>query len=202
MGNAVPDLPMSLAKEFVEDERGCNSRDSLTSSQVSSVLRQEQKQEVEEDSAVVHDVGAGSIMSYLYNAQTRGLIGLWSKVCRGSLPSRCNKRWFFTSFCGVTGAEFDSKSLRDLDEGDDIEPWLQGTIKPYDVVSFMTLLDDARNVFDFDAAAVEVYGKEYDNDKEENGGEDECRRERARGGHGKWKGTQEDTPSLLPHERT
>jgi len=141
-------------------------------------LRQEQKQEVEEDSAVVHDVGAGSIMSYLYNAQTRGLIGLWSKVCRGSLPSRCNKRWFFTSFCGVTGAEFDSKSLRDLDEGDDIEPWLQGTIKPYDVVSFMTLLDDARNVFDFDAAAVEVYGKEYDNDKEENGGEDECRREK------------------------
>merc|ERR1711939_10421 len=149
-------------------------------------------------------------MSYLYNAQTRGLVGLWQKVCRAELPSRCDRRWFFTSFCGLSAAEWDSATadaranasgtdaksnsdsdstcelrpssrarvLASLTAADDIEPHLKGTIKPYDVVSFMTLLDGAREVFDFDAAAVEVYGKEYDNDKEENGGEDECRREK------------------------
>lgn len=128
------------------------------------------------------------IMSYLYNAQTRGLVGLWQKVCRAELPSRCDRRWFFTSFCGLSAAEWDSATadaranasgtdaksnsdsdstcelrpssrarvLASLTAADDIEPHLKGTIKPYDVVSFMTLLDGAREVFDFDAAAVDV----------------------------------------------
>ena len=34
------------------------------------------------------------VMTYLANAQSRGLEGLWAKLCDGKLPPRCTKVWY------------------------------------------------------------------------------------------------------------
>lgn len=119
---AVPNLRMSLAKEFADANQG------------------------------------NVVMDYLYNAQKLGLVGLWQSVCEKKLPARCTKLWYFTTFCGLTEKEYDEYSLEEMEAGDDMETWLNGHVKPYDVVAFMTLLPDARSIFDFKKAAVEING--------------------------------------------
>jgi len=155
--DAVPHLPMALAKEFA-DRHKCNNSNSTAN--------------------------PNPVMAYLYDAQKLGLVGLWTNVCAAEdywaaaakkknnkdatgdpaapkLPRRCDRRWFFTTFCGVSGDEFDAKGLATMGGDEDIEPWLRGTIKPYDVVAFMTLLPDARAVFDFGKAEVRVNGQKH-----------------------------------------
>lgn len=39
------------------------------------------------------------VMSYLADAQFKGLEGLWLKLCNGALPSRCTKAWYFEVRC-------------------------------------------------------------------------------------------------------
>lgn len=101
------------------------------------------------------------VMRYLYDAQKLGLVGLWGAVCAKTLPPRCSKEWYFTTFCGVSKVEWEGKrgqQLERLGAATDIAPMLQGTVKPYDVVAFMSLLPDARRIFDFDRAAKRVNG--------------------------------------------
>jgi hypothetical protein len=151
--DAVPDLPMSLAQESALMNPQC------------------------------------PVLAYLYNSQKMGLVGLWRNVCHSSdrrvrhtgraasssasdsatgpalasecvLPARCTKQWFFTTFCGFTPQEFEDRGFDAMGTDGDIEPWLQGTVKPYDLVSFMTLLSMARQIFDFKKARVMVNDQE------------------------------------------
>ncbi|KAJ1636912.1 hypothetical protein T492DRAFT_956006 [Pavlovales sp. CCMP2436] len=80
------------------------------------------------------------VMRYLANAQFLGLVGLWKKLCAGQLPARCTKEWFFETFCGEDAGTF-ARSGRDaLDERSDIDKYLTGHVKPYDVLALMTVL--------------------------------------------------------------
>ena len=72
------------------------------------------------------------LLRYLANAQFLGLAGLWQKLCAGQLPARCDKAWYFATFCGIELAEFERRALGVLDERADILGYLNGFIKPYD----------------------------------------------------------------------
>lgn len=145
---AVPHLPMTLAKEFAG-----SSADTAKSS------RRSRRQCTETS---MHRGSAVKTMAYLYNAQKLGLIGLWGNVCRKTLVARCNKEWFFATFCGISKPQFLALDLEQrVGEHDDIEPWLCGTIKPYDVVAFMTLLPNAKQLFDFERAEELVNGTKH-----------------------------------------
>jgi len=72
------------------------------------------------------------VLRYLANAQFLGLAGLWQKLCAGQLPARCDKAWYFATFCGIDGAEFARRELAELDETADILTHLNGFVKPYD----------------------------------------------------------------------
>jgi len=122
---AVPNLRMTLAKEFADAHKG------------------------------------NVVMDYLYKAQKLGLVGLWGAVCAKKLPPRCTKMWYFTTFCGLTEEDVAEYDLVNMTAEDNMEPWLQGTVKPYDVVAFMTLLPNARDIFDFDKAEVEINGVKH-----------------------------------------
>ncbi|KAG8465847.1 hypothetical protein KFE25_005417 [Diacronema lutheri] len=80
------------------------------------------------------------VMRYLANAQFLGLAGLWQKLCAGQLPARCDKAWYFATFCGVDGAHFERRELGEVDEDADILGHLNGFVKPYDVIAAMTVL--------------------------------------------------------------
>ena len=101
------------------------------------------------------------MMNYLRDCQQLGLVDLWGKVCAGGvLPPRCDREWFFATFCGVGSAEFCAKYA---DEGASchIADFLNGCVKPYDVVAFMTLLPEQASAFDFAAARTVVKGHEH-----------------------------------------
>ena len=68
-------------------------------------------------------------------------MNLWGKVCAGGvLPPRCDRAWFFATFCGVGAAEFRERGHAALSAGNcDIAEHLNGAVKPYDVVAFMTV---------------------------------------------------------------
>jgi len=72
------------------------------------------------------------VLRYLANAQFLGLAGLWQKLCAGQLPARCDKAWYFATFCGVDAAEFERRALARLDESADVLGYLNGFVKPYD----------------------------------------------------------------------
>jgi len=72
------------------------------------------------------------MLRYLANAQFLGLAGLWQKLCTGQLPARCDKAWYFATFCGIDDAEFERRALGVLDERADILEYLNGFVKPYD----------------------------------------------------------------------
>jgi hypothetical protein len=109
---------------------------------------------------------ASPAMQYLYECQTKGLLGLWMNICRsqaaretggkGILPERCTKQWFLSTFGAMEPEDFVKGGFADQGESFDIEPHLKGTVKPYDVVTFMTLFDEARDWFDFDATEVHI----------------------------------------------
>jgi len=80
------------------------------------------------------------VMRYLADAQFFGLVGLWNKLCAGQLPARCSKQWFFETFCGENAATFASCGRVALDERTDINTYLTGHVKPYDVLALMTVL--------------------------------------------------------------
>merc|ERR1719291_523983 len=67
------------------------------------------------------------VFSYLLSAQQLGLVGLWANLCSGKLPPRCDKLWYFRTFCGVDEEEFVSRELDQLDASVDITPYLKGT---------------------------------------------------------------------------
>ena len=46
------------------------------------------------------------VLAYLAEAQQRGLIGLWSNLCKGRLPLRCTKQWYFATFCATEAKAF------------------------------------------------------------------------------------------------
>ncbi|KAG8462644.1 hypothetical protein KFE25_004620 [Diacronema lutheri] len=97
------------------------------------------------------------VLRYLANAQFLGLAGLWKKLCAGQLPARCDKAWYFATFCGVDGAEFERRALCELDEGADVLGYLNGFVKPYDVIAAMTVLPTTAGWFS-PAAEVMVNG--------------------------------------------
>ena len=117
--DAVPLLPMSLARSFAER---CGV----------------------------------DILRYLDDCQSLGLVQLWGKVCAGNeLPARCNKEWFFTTFCGVSVEEYREK-YTGVDETARIADYLNGAVKPYDVVSFMSNLPGCARFFNFERAGVTI----------------------------------------------
>ncbi|KAG8463308.1 hypothetical protein KFE25_004819 [Diacronema lutheri] len=112
--NAVPMLPMQLARSFA-DRTHC------------------------------------PVMRYLAEAQYFGLEGLWRKLCAGKLPARCTKQWFFETFCGVAPADFEARGLDALGADVPISAHLNGFVKPYDVVSLMTVIPQTAALFAADA---------------------------------------------------
>lgn len=58
-----------------------------------------------------------------------GLVGLWSKVVSGTgLPARCNKEWYFLTFCGVTKEQYHAEIEHlDVIADIDIAQHLQGS---------------------------------------------------------------------------
>jgi hypothetical protein len=92
--NAVPLLPMQLARSFADRTLCC-------------------------------------VLRYLADAQYNGLEGLWQKLCAGQLPSRCDKQWYFETFCGVSAAEFASSGFAQLNGSQPIKEFLTGYVKPY-----------------------------------------------------------------------
>ncbi|KAJ1638741.1 hypothetical protein T492DRAFT_188056 [Pavlovales sp. CCMP2436] len=109
--NAVPMLPMQLARSFA-DRTEC------------------------------------PVMRYLADAQFFGLEGLWQKLCAGQLPARCNKQWYFETFCGVSASKFSSRGLESLGPDAGIVDHLNGFVKPYDVLALMTVLPLTKTLFD------------------------------------------------------
>jgi len=117
------------------------------------------------------------MMRYLCAAQVEGLVGLWGRVHAsaeareaarragmdeheaptGTLPARCNKKWFYQTFCGVTASEYD-KYQTELDQETEatIGQRLEGTVRPYDVVALMTLLPGAEKTFRFGNVRTKV----------------------------------------------
>ena len=79
---------------------------------------------------------------------------------RLGLPPRCNKEWFFTTFCGVSAEEYRDQHAGVGAEAN-IANYLNGSVKPYDVVSFMTNLPGWTRYFDFESAAVDVNGTRH-----------------------------------------
>ena len=100
-------------------------------------------------------------LDYLATMQDMGLVTLWSNVTkRGpdrTLPARCNEEWFWTTFCGVSKEGFAAMGDEALN-CTDIQPRLQGTVKPYDVVSFLTTLPGSEKWFDFPKARHTING--------------------------------------------
>ncbi|KAG8462589.1 hypothetical protein KFE25_010414 [Diacronema lutheri] len=94
------------------------------------------------------------VLRYLANAQFLGLAGLWQKLCAGQLPARCDKAWYFATFCGIDGAEFARRELAELDETADILTHLNGFVKPYDVLAAMTVLPATSKWFSRNAEVV------------------------------------------------
>jgi hypothetical protein len=70
------------------------------------------------------------VMRYLAGAQFLGLAGLWQKLCEGKLPARCDKAWYFETFCGVNAVEFAAQHLEQLGAAELIIPRLNGFVKP------------------------------------------------------------------------
>ena len=73
-------------------------------------------------------------------------------------------QWYFTTFCGMPAETYDS-TFGGLDGNDgtlgtvfDISPYLNGTVKPYDVCCFMINLPKSGTNFDFRSARVTVKG--------------------------------------------
>eukprot|EP00937_MAST-01D_sp_MAST-1D-sp2_P006950 g6950.t1 len=96
------------------------------------------------------------LLRYLGEAQSRGLVQLWAKVCSGTeLPARCSKEWFFVTFCGVSEERYRAEHA-DLDAQCNIVEYLHGSVKPYDVVSFMTNIPSQAEHFDFESAEVTI----------------------------------------------
>lgn len=83
-----------------------------------------------------------AMLGYLYDAQILGLQGLWRNLCAGKLPARCDKWWFFKTFCDVDGMVFKEQCLEELDASADIRVCLRGSVKPYDVVAVMACLPE------------------------------------------------------------
>ncbi|KAJ1627227.1 hypothetical protein T492DRAFT_877045 [Pavlovales sp. CCMP2436] len=87
------------------------------------------------------------VIHYLADAQFLGLVGLWNKLCTGQLPARCSKQWFFETFCSEDAGTFASRDRDALDERTDINTYLTGHVKPYDVVALMTVLPQTEALF-------------------------------------------------------
>ncbi|KAJ1625988.1 Inosine/uridine-preferring nucleoside hydrolase domain-containing protein [Pavlovales sp. CCMP2436] len=92
-----------------------------------------------------------AVMNYLADAQFKGLEGLWQRLCEGKLPPRCNKDWYFETFCGVDAEQFAEQRYAELDASVDIQKLLNGFVKPYDVVALMTALPITRSRFSAEA---------------------------------------------------
>mmetsp|Transcript_81698 Transcript_81698/g.239846 ORF Transcript_81698/g.239846 Transcript_81698/m.239846 type:complete len:370 (+) Transcript_81698:111-1220(+) len=87
------------------------------------------------------------IMRYLHHAQVLGLVGLWKRLCEGDLPARCTKQWYFESFCAIDARRFEVENYDKLDGSVDIRTFLNGTVKPYDVIALMTVLPSTKSLF-------------------------------------------------------
>jgi len=88
------------------------------------------------------------VLAYLAEAQQRGLIGLWSNLCKGRLPLRCTKQWYFATFCATEAEAFTDGNYAALGADADIARHLRGTVKPYDVCALMLALPNAAEAFD------------------------------------------------------
>ena len=55
-----------------------------------------------------------AVMQYLVEAQQKGLVGLWARLCDGGLPARCDKKWYFGTFCNVKADAFDAAGYEQL----------------------------------------------------------------------------------------
>lgn len=93
------------------------------------------------------DAEASPIIKYLARAQNDGLRCLWKKLFSGELPARCTKEWYFETFCDVPPAAFHRRGLDALTVEDDIVPHLNGSVRPYDVVTLMTVLPKFESLF-------------------------------------------------------
>jgi hypothetical protein len=101
-------------------------------------------------------------LRYLAVAQEQGLTGLWRRCCEGGyLPPRCDKQWFFSSFCGVDSETFKEQNFSSLDINSDISKHLNGCVRPYDLVAFMSLLPGCAKAFDFQRAEVGINGSKH-----------------------------------------
>jgi hypothetical protein len=100
-------------------------------------------------------------------------MALWTNVLvtgpKRPLPPRCDVKWFWLTFCGVSDSEFEAcrGAAAEVPEAEkagnitDIRQHLKGTIKAYDVVSYMTCMPRAQEWFDFPNARERVGGIDH-----------------------------------------
>jgi len=81
------------------------------------------------------------IMRLLVDSQEVGLVErVWAVGVCGAKPWRPDgRRWFFTTFGGVSEAAYDAdpEPYERLGAADDVRPYLNGCIKPYDVCALL-----------------------------------------------------------------
>jgi len=103
------------------------------------------------------------VIRYLGASSELGLVDLWKKVCQGRIPR--GKRWFFSTFCGISSAEFDEIQGEQLGENFPIGNLLDGTSKAYDVVALLLALHDpgdtGQGLFPFDQAHLRLNGADH-----------------------------------------
>ena len=77
-------------------------------------------------------------------SQELGLIGLWKRICSndGSMPPRCSKQWYFSTFCAVDDATFEARRYGELGPAAPISEYLNGQVKPYDVCALLLALEE------------------------------------------------------------
>lgn len=80
------------------------------------------------------------IMKYLANAQLVGLLGVWRRVCAGEIPARCTHEWFMRTFTTLHPDGPEARALVAQGADAPITTYLDGNIKPFDVVCLMTVL--------------------------------------------------------------
>merc|ERR1719390_593218 len=100
-------------------------------------------------------------------------MALWGNVIKTgekrTLPPRCDVKWFWLTFCGISEADFESTRGVSADVApeqkasaiSDIRPHLKGTIKAYDVASYMTCMPQAQQWFDFPNARERIGGIDH-----------------------------------------
>jgi len=155
---AVPPLRMSLAKGFADRNPADAMMRYLCAAQVEGLVglwgRVCSSQDAREAAIGLRDAGNAEGER---EGEGEGEGEVLPSTVTGGLPARCDKRWFAMTFCGFTAEEYHEQQAEvDQETRATIVNRINGTVKPYDVVSLMTLLPGADRVFDFEKAQMKV----------------------------------------------